>query len=205
MKRLILSLLALALIFCACAAPAQTVAEPSDQPQVAAQEPAAEAGSETEPEPAPTFDLEAYKSAVDQFRRDVMDNTLYVGNIVSHEANYMKIMINISGRADSESTLETVQEWFEENADVTLDDVDAAHKKIKEEYASLIITEIEGKEAEELDAYVRTMYEGYSDLYQYSKTALPANYSSFAKASDESLSKILSANRDISLFCGDYE
>jgi hypothetical protein len=194
MKRAMIFTLVLCVILCGCATSTQPAAPASN---IVPEKPSVM-------EEAPPFDLAAYKESVDQFRRDVMDNSLYVGNIVRYEADYMKELTNIRGSADAESTLESAREWFEKNAGATLSDVEAAHEKIKEEYASLIIAEIEGKEAEELDTYIRAIYEGYSDLYQYARTASPTNYLSFTNDSNKSISKILDANRDISLFCGDY-
>lgn len=201
MKRLFLFTLIIVLMFCGCAAPAPA-AEPEapqpteSEPQTAEPEPVAET--------APAFDLDAYKSAVDQFRRDVMDNGTNLSNVANYEANYIKNLTNIRGSADSESTLESAQKWFEEKSESTFSDIETAHAKIKEEYAALIITETDGKEAEELDSYVRSMYEGYTDLYKAATTASPTSFDLFADIVNNAVKNIQDSNSNIGLFCGEY-
>lgn len=194
MKKVLLIAIAAALILCGCAAQTEPAAP---APDVAPDEPQVV-------EEAPAFDLAAYKEAVDQFRRDVVDDVISVGNIATYELRYMQSSETVSGKADSESTLNAALKWIEEETGVVLADIEAADKQIRAEYAALITTEIEGKEAEELDAYVRAMYDGYSALYKAATTASPASSGSFALDLRDALVGIQDANGDISLFCGEY-
>lgn len=207
MKKIILIVFVIALIFCACAAPAQTDAEPEAQQQSDAQVQAAETGSEQAPpsEVALAFDLDAYKSAVDQFRRSVMDNSINLGNMAKYEINYMEAITKIRGSIDADETVESAYEWLETESGVSAADIKTANETIRKEYADLIIAEIEGKEAEELDSYVRSMYENYTVLYKAATSASPADAYSFASAAQDALTEISTANDNISLFCGDYE
>lgn len=199
MKRVLMFTLALALILCGCASVAPA---PAPEQEAPATQPTAEPEPEAAPEPV--FDLDAYKSAVDQFRRDVMDNGTNLCNIANYEASYIKNLTNIRGSADSESTLESAQKWFEEKSESTFSDIETAHARIKEEYAALIITEIDGKEAEELDSYVRSMYEGYNDLYTAATTASPTSFDLFADIVNTAVKMIQDSNSNIGLFCGEY-
>lgn len=152
-KYMLLFVVLMLVIFSACSAeqPAQT-SEPAPETQ--------QSGI-AEPEVAePEFDLDAYKGAVSQFRKDVMDNSLPLYNVGKYEVNYLKIL-----GGTSENTVDNGFEWLAKNADATRESVDAAHQTIRDEYASLILVEVDGKEAETLDEYVRNMYEGYSALY----------------------------------------
>lgn len=194
MKKIILIVFVIALIFCACAAPAQTVVESSEQQ-----------ATEPEQESAPAFDLDSYKSAVDQFRKDVLKNTISIGNMAKYEMNFMETMTKISGSIDSDETVEIAYSWLKAESGATAADVESANEMIREEYAALIGMEIEGKEAEELDSYVHSMYENYNELYKAATTAQPASFESFVTRCHEALTGITTADDNISLFCGEIE
>jgi len=154
-KHLLLFVVLMLVIFSACSAeqPAQTSEPAPETQQSGIAEPEVA-------EPEPEFDLDAYKGAVSQFRKDVMDNSLPLYNVGKYEVNYLKIL-----GGTSENTVDNGFEWLAKNADATRESVDAAHQTIRDEYAGLILVEVDGKEAETLDEYVRNMYEGYSALY----------------------------------------
>ena len=197
MKKLLIAFLIVAMLMCGCAAK-QTQPEPQ---QAAEPEPS----SEQEVEETPAFDLEAYKSAVDQFRRDVMDNTVNVGNIANYESGYISSYKKIDGGTpDAEKVVEAGYKWFEENSGRKVSDIELFNDSIRSQYAELIITEIEGKEAEELDSYVRAMYDAYSTLYTTATTASPISYESFVLTARDALNAVQEANSNISLFCGEY-
>lgn len=197
MKKLLIAFLVMAVLMCGCAAK-QTQPEPQQtlEPETAA---------EPEAEEAPAFNLETYKSAVNQFRRDVMDNTVNVGNIVNYESGYISSYQKIDGGSPkAEKVVEAGYKWFEEKSGRKLSDIDLFNDSIRTQYAELIITEIEGKEAEELDSYVRTMYDGYNTLYTMATTGTPTSYESFVLAANDALTSVNDANSNISLFCGEY-
>lgn len=195
MKKIVLFALAFALILCGCAAPAQPVDAPDESKQEV----------EQTAEPAPAFDLDAYKSAVDQFRKDVLKNTISIGNMAKYEMNYMDAMTEISGSIDSDKAVESAYEWLQSESGVSAADIEAANEIIRKEYANLIVVEIEGKEAQELDTYVRSMYDNYTELYKAATTAQPASFQSFVNRGHEALTGITNADDNISLFCGEVE
>ena len=88
MKRTISLFLAIVLFF-TLAGCGSTAAQPTESPS----EPEAPA-PQVEIEPA--FDLNAYKSAVDQCRKDIIDAYVYPGNMASYELDYLQIAQNIS-------------------------------------------------------------------------------------------------------------
>ena len=188
MKKVLLFAVVLALLLCACAAPASTADKP---------EPIAES--------ATAFDLDSYKSAVNQFRIDVLKNTINVGNMAKYEMNFMETMTKISGSIDSDETVEIAYSWLKAESGVTAADVESANETIRKEYADLIAAEIEGKEAEELDSYVHSMYENFNELYKAATTAQPASFESFVTRCHEALTGIATADDNISLFCGEVE
>lgn len=198
MKKIMLFAVVLALLLCGCAAPA-SVPDETTQPQQT---------SEPEPEPAakaePAFDLDAYKSAVDHFRRDVVDCTINVSKLAAYEVAHMDASMKVSGSVDSEKTSEYAFSRLDEEHSISADDLSAAYDNIRSEYADLIIVEIEGKEAEELDSYVRSMYENFNDLYKAAQSASPANYDSFVNCVADAMSGVSDANDSIGLFCGEY-
>ncbi len=100
----------------------------------------------------------------------------------------------------SDSMVDSAFEWLAENSEETRETVDAAYSKIREEYKAIILTEIEGKEAEEIDASFRELYDSYCGMYTL-VTEPSGSLSDFADtlidlansqiASDESLSLFL--------------
>lgn len=197
MKKLLIAFLIVAMLMCGCAAK-QTQPEPQ---QAAEPEPS----SEPEVEEAPAFDLEAYKSSVDQFRRDVMDNTVNVGNIANYESGYISSYQKIGGGSpEAEKVVDAGYKWFEKNSGRKVSDIELFNNSIRTQYAELIITEIKGKEAEELDSYVRAMYDGYNTLYTMATTGSPTSYDSYVLTANDALNAVQDANSNISLFCGDY-
>lgn len=203
MKKVLLIAIAAALILCGCAAPAQTPAEPTPA-QAVESKPEAVPAPEPETEPVPAFDLDAYKSAVDQFRRDVVDCTINLSKLAAYEVAYMNASKKVTGTTESDKTLEYAFEKVDEELGIAASDFDAANDKVRSEYADIITMEIEGKEAEELDTYVRAMYESFSNLYKAVKTTSSSGYDSFVSCIADTISGVSSANDNISLFCGDY-
>lgn len=150
--------------------------------------------SPTEQTPAP-FDLDAYKAAVNSCREKIMTNALYLYNAGKWETNYLKAL----GRT-SDETVDKAFSWLHENnPDADRETVDALHEQIRDEYAALIVWEIEGKEAEELDKSIRSMYEGYSDLYDC-VTSNSIGYDSLVSKINDAIGLINGADEDLGLF-----
>lgn len=153
--------------------------------------------SSTETEPS--FDLDAYKESVGKFRTHVMDNSLLLYNVGNYEINYLDALKSISGNSTSDDTADKGFEWLSGKTDANRESVDAAHQVIREEYAALILVEISGKEAEMLDEYVRSMYDGYSSLYDCVTSNSLSAYQLTTKING-AIDLINGADSDISLF-----
>lgn len=147
------------------------------------------------------FDLDGYEEAVGQFRTHVMDNSLLLYNVGNYEINYLNALQSISGSTSNE-TAEKGFEWLSKQTDATRETVDAAHQTIRDEYAELILVEVDGKEAEALDGYVHSMYEGYAALYDC-VTSNSLNASQLTTKINDAIGLINGANDDIGLFIGE--
>lgn len=140
------------------------------------------------------FDLTGYEEAVGQFRAHVMDNSLLLYNVGNYEVNYLKAL-----GTTSDKTADNGFEWLSKQTDATRESVDAAHQIIRDEYAELILVEVDGKEAEALDGYVHSMYEGYAALYDC-VTSNSLNASQLTTKINDAIGLINGANDDIGLF-----
>ena len=147
-----------------------------------------------QPETEPSFDLDAYKEEVGQFRSHVMENSLLLYNVGNYEVNYLKAL-----GSTSDSTVEKGFDWLSSKTDSTRESVDAAHQVIRDEYAALILFEVEGKEAEALDGYVRSMYEGYAALYDC-VTSNSFTSSQLTSKINDAIGLINGADSDMGLF-----
>lgn len=107
-----------------------------------------------------SFDLDDYKAAVSECRQNIADNSLYLSNVGNYEFNFVKALGSIS-----DDTTGRAFEWLAEKSDATKESVDAVDVIIREQYKAIIATEIEGKEAEEIEEAVRALYDAYSSLY----------------------------------------
>ena len=149
------------------------------------------------PEPTPTdipFDLDAYKTLVNACRADINSAHIFVGNVGNYENNYWKTL----GRM-SDTMVDSAFEWLAKNSDESRETVDAAYENIRQQYKAIILTEIEGKEAEEIDSAFRNMYDAYSSMY--SLVILPSgSRSSFAANLVDYMNIILDCDEDLALF-----
>ena len=114
----------------------------------------------------PVFDLEEYKELVSACRAAINDAILPVAKVGQFEFTYWKAYNSIGGEsAAPDSMVDSSFESLAEKADVTRDKVDADYNDIRQQYKDIILTEIEGREAEEIDAAFRSMYDAYSSMY----------------------------------------
>lgn len=198
MKKSILAILiaALVLTFCACGS---ATADRAEQPVSAAQESAKEAevnaaAEETVVE-ADKFDLEAYKGNASAFRSEAYAASVILANMGNYENNYWQALGSLSdGMVDKAFT------WLAENSDESQETVEANYESICSAYKDLILTDFgDDAEAAEIDAGVRALYDGYSELYD---TILNPSGSRghFASHVSDLISEIQSANDNLLLF-----
>lgn len=200
MKRSITIMLALLLLLCLAACGEKPESNPAPTPTEAPAAPA-----ETTPPPAPTeepvkFDLDAYKADVSGFRAKVMDNSLYLYNVAKYLNNYLETRTKLGGTVKlDEDNIASGYEWLLEKANVTKDDIDTANDDIRTIYKAIILAEIDGKEAEEIDAQVRDMFDAYSGLYDLVNTPTDA-VTTFASKCNEYTGAINGADEKLGLF-----
>lgn len=142
----------------------------------------------------PMFDLDEYKLLVSVCRTAINDASIYVANTGTYEYNYWKALGKLS-----DSMTDSAFEWLSENSDATRETVDADYELIRQQYKDIILTEIEGKEAEEIDAAFRSMYDAYSSMYSL-VTSPSGSLSDFASSLNEYINAITSSDESLSLF-----
>ncbi len=145
------------------------------------------------------FDLEEYEDQVKIFRDEANSTMLALYNMSNYESNYWNNLLNISGKAPSSDDLsERAFSWLEENSDYTQDSIEESDALIRDYYKDLILTDIEGKEAEELDAAVRDMYDAYTAMYT-NVTAASGDLNSFKSATSSAVGSFNKADDTIKL------
>lgn len=154
---------------------------------------------EKEPEPEIGFDLNEYKELVSDCRTKINDACLFVANIGSYEFQYWKNYNAISGRGMPDNMVDSAFEWLAEEADVTRDAVDDDYNNIRQQYKDIILIEIEGREAEEIDAAFRSMYDAYNSMYSQ-VTSPSTSLSGFGTTIAENIAAIEDADESLSLF-----
>lgn len=195
MKRKLLSLILAALMVLAFTGCGSTTASVEGTPTP-------EVETTPTPEPTPTdipFDLDAYKALVNACRADINSAHIFVGNVGNYENKYWTSLSNFGGRLDIEKMVDGAFEWLAENSDESRETVDAAYESIRQQYKAIILTEIDGNEAEEIDSAFRNMYDAYSSMY--SLVILPSgSRSSFATNLVDYMNIILDSDEDLALF-----
>lgn len=140
------------------------------------------------------FDLEEYKALVSACRTDINAASIIVANVGSYENNYWKNLGKLS-----DTMVESAFEWLAKNSDETQETVDTAHEDIRQQYKNIILIELDGKEAEEIDSAFREMYDAYSSMY--SLVISPSgSREDFAKNLSDYIGAISDSNEDLSLF-----
>ncbi|NBH79183.1 hypothetical protein D3Z52_13620 [Clostridiaceae bacterium] len=141
--------------------------------------------TDTTAEPEAVFDLDAYKSAVSECRTAINNAGLIIANVGSYEVNFCKSMNNINENTgwgsytiETEDVAESGFAWLEEKTDYTRETVDTSYSEIQQQYKEIILTEIEGAEAKEIDAAFRELYDAYTTLYSLVTTpsGLPQDF-----------------------------
>lgn len=144
---------------------------------------------------ADDFDLDGYKEKVSEFRSSVYEASIILGNIGVYENNYWKALGSLS-----DNMVESAFDWLAENSDESKETVEANNENIRAAYKELALIDVgDDGEAAEIDAGVRALYDGYSELYS---TVLNPSGSRgyFATSVSDLMSEVQSANDDLLLF-----
>lgn len=110
------------------------------------------------------FDLDTYKESVSRCCSSVEESAVHYGNIAQYQNNYWKASENIGGTITTEKLLEASEEWFSNESGISFDNLNAQYEDLSTQYKKIVMTEVEGKEAEEIEELFRTFFTAYMDL-----------------------------------------
>lgn len=150
---------------------------------------------------APAFDLDEYKELVSKCRADMNEASIFLSNTGQYEFNYWKAYDSVGG-GTPEGIVDSAFEWLSEKSEATRETVDADYESIRKQYKEIILIEIEGREAEEIDASFRSMYDAYSSMYNL-VTSPSGGASGFGNSLSDHMKSFMEADEDLSLFLGD--
>lgn len=154
---------------------------------------------EPTPTEAPVFDLEEYKTLVSECRVAINDAAIFLANAGKYETNWLKAYASVGGDGGIDDLAEKAFEWLAENSEATRETVDADYEDIRQQYKNIILMELDGQEAQEIDALFRSMYEAYSSMYSL-VTKPSGTASSFASSLVDCINELTKADEDLSLF-----
>lgn len=146
---------------------------------------------------APAFDLDEYKTLVSECRAAINEASIYVSNTGKYEFNYWKAYDSVGGDTPDDSMVDSAFEWLSEKSDATRETVDADYDDIRQQYKNIILIEINGREAEEIDTVFRSMYEAYSSMYNL-VTSPSGPLSKFGTSLDDCIAAIVEADESLS-------
>lgn len=146
------------------------------------------------------FNLEEYKTAVSECRDAINEAGILVANVGSYEINYCNALASISGKtAVTDEMVEKAFDWLAEKADVSRETVDKTYDNIRQQYKDIILIEIDGQEAKEIDSSFRGLYDAYDSMY--SLTTSPSGLASdFANKFQSYVTAMVDIDKDLSLF-----
>ena len=149
---------------------------------------------------AEPFDLDAYKVKASSFRNDTYNACVILSNMGVYENNHWKAL----GRL-SDTIVDSAYEWLSEKSDESKSTVEAAYESICAAYKDLILTDFgDNTEAKEIDSGVRSLFDGYSDLYT-SVLNPSGSRDHFATHISELIDEIKSANSNLLIFLPEDE
>lgn len=198
MKKFIVAILIsiFVLTFCACGSTTPDSAAQLDSTvQESAKEAEVNAAAEEAVVETDKFDLGSYKESASNFRSEAYAASVILANMGNYENNYWQALGSLSG-----GMVDKAFTWLAENSDESQETVEADYESICSAYKELILTGFgDSTEAAEIDAGVRALYDGYSELYD---TILNPSGSRghFASRVSDLISEIQSANDDLLLF-----
>ena len=165
MKRVVLLLLILAMMV-----PLSACGDAGDRPSDGISQPPSKSLEPAPPEDS-RFDLDGYKALVSDCRTAIRNAGSVVAMMGVYEYYYWEARETTGGDdMTSSSIVDAAYEWLRESTDETRETVAAAYESIRRQYGDITLIEIEGREAEEIDAAFRKQYMAYSLLYSLAAT-----------------------------------
>lgn len=144
---------------------------------------------------ADNFDFDGYKEKASEFRRSVYEASIILGNLGVYENDYWKALGGLS-----DDMVDNAFDWLAKNSGESKETVEANNESIHAAYKKLVLIDVgDDGEAAEIDSGVRSLYDGYSELYS---TVLNPSGSRgyFATSVSDLMSEVQSANDDLLLF-----
>ncbi len=126
-----------------------------------AKQPEATLAETTEAVTKAPFDIEKYKEDVSACADRISEESIVIYNVAKKELDYIKISENVGNKVESEKALETAIMWLEEKSDYSLETIAAGYQDISGMYKTIIATEIDGSEAEE----IKSVFDEYATAY----------------------------------------
>lgn len=171
-KTTFLATIVLVLFLAGCGSPSQSNASPSST----------------------AFDLDTYKALVSSCREEINAASLILANTGSYENTYWKALGSLS-----DDMVDRAFAWLAENSEETRETVDSTYNDIRAAYKEIILNEIEGKEAEEIDSAFRGLYDAYCEMYSL-VTQPSGSRESFAQSLSKLIDDIGDYDESLSLF-----
>lgn len=141
-----------------------------------------------------TFDLEEYKASVSSCREDINSASLILANIGSYENNFWKALGSLS-----DDIVDSAFVWLSDNSEESQETVIAANDGINEAYKMIVLEDIDGNEAKEIDVAFRNLYDAYSDMYDLVLNP-SGDRASFAKKLSGLIDSVSDSDSDLALF-----
>ena len=201
MKKALVSILVFALILSLCACGGAPGADtPTPLPsESSAPSPAESLPPVQEPEPEPEFDLDAYKSSVAECKDAMFEAAAIYSKMLTFMCNFEKASKTIGNKPDKEKVVENTFEWIlTVDSSYTEDFLNDQHDEVLKQYKSVLITEIEGKEAEEIESSIKSMYDAYTSMWTTLQDP-PLDMDALADAHDDAVVKIKAASQTLDL------
>ncbi len=151
---------------------------------------------ELSPSPA-SFDLDAYKASVKTCSDEINEATIILYNMAKYENNYWQTLGELS-----DSMVGSAFDWIAENSEETEDSINATYDSIRAQYKEIVLVEVEGKEAEEIEAAFKGLYDSYVDMYDI-VTSPSGSIGDFVDAINENVRNSKDCSDELSLFLGD--
>lgn len=146
------------------------------------------------------FDLSEYKETASAYRAETYQASIILSNMGNYENTYWKAL----GRL-SDTMVDSAFEWLSENSEETQDTMAAANESISSAYKDLVLVDFgDDKEAAEIDAGIRSLYDGYSSLYTL-VTEPTGSREDFVRELSQLIGDVGAANDDLLLFLPENE
>lgn len=182
MKKKYLLFLALAVAFLAgCGSEAAPAETPTPEPTVTA------------------FDLGAYKEIISACRDDIISENETLEFLASWQSSYWKVIETAGGTLDADKMVDSAFEGLQKKMKIKRDAVESAYDRIRQQYKEIVLVEINGKEAEEIDSEFREMYDAYTALYSL-VTSPSGSRSSFVTNASKYLDTVSLSSESLNLF-----